>query len=761
MYSLLKKIKRLIIDKGVQIILFSFTLIFIFRYIYILQNPLWIDEIKTFPYKTRTELYLAILVILDLIYLMQNKIEKIYNLFFPLSQSIINKLKRILIKVIEIVNKNVFKIVVAVLLFLVVSFFLYKDTIIQLDKADYREKLIPYISICELTEEIIDGTIIEQTFITELDKIDGIYLRTATYMRNNDSNINISLLSMDDELLKEENFSLQNINDNSFTYFRFENPLNVENVKQMKCRITSEGNEVKGNGIALYISSIDNYKNGELIINGIFKEGDCFLELSGNQNDSMLISNLYISICICIILFIGLTGFIILRKENIKLEWLFVFVATIIGGLYLFMIPPYSEHDGEAHFNTIYKYSNKLLGFEVSENQHIIEKDEKDIFGNKFGYPPSKGDYYSISQMVRDNNEYMDQKYEVSELDLNLSDCPIEYISSILGLTIGRILGIKIIYIYYLTRIFNFMVYIILTFFSIKLIPIFKKTLFVIAIFPMALMQAASVSYDATVISTIFLFVSLCLYLIHNKMKKSFLLILAVLIYCLFHNKSGAYFPLVGLILCVPIKNYYNTKQRILFNIITVGIILFIIINNFVDINQSINMTTDIMEHYPITYFIEHPIWFIKILCYTFYTNFELYFKGLFGISIFGIDARTTPLILCLSVSTILLLVKQQESNDMVLYVNNWKRILILICAIGSIFMICFGAISWTKMGMKDISGIQGRYFIPLLFPLMFFKCKSVKIEKAKSNHLLFYMCIINSFYTLFVFTTIWNVGFR
>ena len=153
-----------------------------------------------------------------------------------------------------------------------------------------------------------------------------------------------------------------------------------------------------------------------------------------------------------------------------------------------------------------------------------------------------------------------------------------------------------------------------------------------------------------------------------------------------------------------------------------------------------------------------HPIWFIKILCVTFYSMFEAYFKGLFGMSIFGIDTLSTPLILCVPVIAILFAIKRQENNDVISYVSNWERLIIVLCTLCSMLMVCFGAVSWTSIGSNSIWGIQGRYFIPLLLPLMFLGCKSTNTKIKNPNNMTYCMCGMDGFYVLFVLMQILNI---
>lgn len=139
------------------------------------------------------------------------------------------------------------------------------------------------------------------------------------------------------------------------------------------------------------------------------------------------------------------------------------------------------------------------------------------------------------------------------------------------------------------------------------------------------------------------------------------------------------------------------------------------------------------------------------MLCVTFYSFFEVYFKGLFGMSIFGVDTLSTPLILCVPVVTILFAIKRQENNDVISYVSNWERMIMVVCTACPMLMICFGAVSWTSIDSNSIRGIQGRYFIPLLLPSMFSGCNATNTKIKNSNNLLYCMCVMDVFYISFV----------
>ena len=144
---------------------------------------------------------------------------------------------------------------------------------------------------------------------------------------------------------------------------------------------------------------------------------------------------------------------------------------------------------------------------------------------------------------------------------------------------------------------------------------------------------------------------------------------------------------------------------------------------------------------------------------YTIYSNFDLYLKGIFGVSIFGISALDTPFIICIPVIALLLFVYRCENNMAMRHIDNQKRIFILFCVLSSALMIFLGTVSWTEIGSDWLWGIQGRYFIPLLLPAMFWKSRLVTTEKEQGNDVLYYMCTIDGFYVLYVLTTFMNAG--
>lgn len=176
------------------------------------------------------------------------------------------------------------------------------------------EFLSPYVENCAFTSELVEGMVIEQSFRTSLDVIDGIYLETATFARQNTSYINITLLDDKNQQLYSERFSLESAIDNQFSFFEFEESINVMPDEELVLHITSEEN-AGGNGICLVYSTTDSYTNGDLWLNGEKQEGDCFFGFSGYEYNNTF-STLNIIGSIILLLFTSVGVVLIIFKKN-------------------------------------------------------------------------------------------------------------------------------------------------------------------------------------------------------------------------------------------------------------------------------------------------------------------------------------------------------------------------------------------------------------------------------------------------------------
>lgn len=185
----------------------------------------------------------------------------------------------------------------------------------------------------------------------------------------------------------------------------------------------------------------------------------------------------------------------------IQPEKAFVTIGLIFGILFLLITPPFQVADETAHF---------FRSYQVSEGQIVAEKQKNQVGGP---LPQSLVDtWQKVSSGIPNNPEIKQKPADIFSL-LNLplkSDnkifghfpntslySPIPYLPQAAGMMLGKAFGLSPIILLYLGRIFNLLVWLLLGYISIKITPIFQWVFFLLALTPMSLFQAASLSADA------------------------------------------------------------------------------------------------------------------------------------------------------------------------------------------------------------------------------------------------------------------------
>jgi uncharacterized membrane protein len=191
----------------------------------------------------------------------------------------------------------------------------------------------------------------------------------------------------------------------------------------------------------------------------------------------------------------------------------FLGLGLPIGILYAFVLPPFQVPDETAHLARLYSVSEGVC---VSSPDIDIPKSYADL-GEQ--YPAwlerhgkiSIGDLRNSLHMPA-NDSVMAGNGRQRSLDgyinQNLYPC-LPYVPAAVVLNVGRRLGFSALALMYLSRLSNLAFYLLLTFFALRLLPDFRWVLFCVALLPMAMQQAASVSADSAGFALSFL---LCAY---------------------------------------------------------------------------------------------------------------------------------------------------------------------------------------------------------------------------------------------------------
>jgi uncharacterized membrane protein len=63
-------------------------------------------------------------------------------------------------------------------------------------------------------------------------------------------------------------------------------------------------------------------------------------------------------------------------------------------------------------------------------------------------------------------------------------------------------------------------------------------------------------------------------------------------------------------------------------------------------------------------------------------------------------------------------------------------------------------ALNWTPLSQNYISGVQGRYFLPLLIPAIWvFRTRTIQVESSIRKSIVFFEAAVNILLLIYLFT--------
>lgn len=434
-------------------------------------------------------------------------------------------------------------------------------------------------------------------------------------------------------------------------------------------------------------------------------------------------------------------------NKELNLAKIFLIYSIIFGSILVFLVPSFQSPDENTHFLFAYNLStgkvntsvkNKKSGYNLPTDM-INEIHEKEKMYN------SRDKKYSYEKM------YFDQLLSANMNEkkfFGMSMAPVStvaYIIPSLGIQITDYVGafsgdhVKTAVMLQFARFLSLLIYSIIGYFAIKITPKFKKTFFVVLLLPLSLFLRSMVTYDSFILVITALSIALMLRLIDDKsiqFDKKYLIIFTILGYILFNVKIVYSISLFGLLI-VDSKQFGGKREKIKKFIIIGSLVLFLtyIKKTFI-INYNVGGDSEITAK-QIKFILNNPISYMGIL-----------FKNIFGqmkqqnywmVGTLGNLDTYMPYLFVFIMNLYLIVTFILESFYEKVMLPLWTKICYVILVILVIMgMYTLMYMSWTpqvlnKIGGDEITGVQGRYFIPLLLliPLIF---SNNLIEKLDQN---------------------------
>ena len=441
--------------------------------------------------------------------------------------------------------------------------------------------------------------------------------------------------------------------------------------------------------------------------------------------------------------------------NNVKKKFLFLFFAFVFGLGLVFVVPPFQAPDEPSHF---------FRAFQIANGDFVASKLKSKKTGEYAGYggylPKSVMNTYHLVTKGIQIKHRPEQKIDLNrikkafKIPLNIDDrtvhnftatgrSPLLHLPQAIGIKLGILFNSSPIVLFYLGRTFTFLFWLIIGFFTIRLLPFQKGTFILLLLMPMAAAQACSLSHDSVMITLAFLFAAFVFKVsfengdkeITNKEIYYLFFLIALL------SLTKYQYFLCVIIIIIPHTKFKNIKHYS-FIMLSLFLIYWLVGNSWFYIQENFHNSQP--ELNIINIYNESILWKDQTFAYKagfpkFFLNLKMHLLnngGYFYLNSFigrlgWLDTMFPPFYMCLmlfSLCFISLINSDKRKIDILskLYLFTIFLLLFLGVFIKKTYFGYF--INYNKS--MFISAVQGRFFIP--FSMLFFIIFQNKIRIFK-----------------------------
>lgn len=389
----------------------------------------------------------------------------------------------------------------------------------------------------------------------------------------------------------------------------------------------------------------------------------------------------------------------------------FLTASGIFGVLLAVSMPPFQAADEGAHFFKAYQVSEwNLRSKLVPPSLYQV----RDRFDHLPFFPDRKT---SVREILTARHLPLNPQEKGSAPVLSYS--PFPYLPSAAGILVGRSLDMPPLYLLYIGRICALLAYMGLVALAIRWMPVQKWLLALFALMPMSMAQAAAVTADTVTLAMAYLFLAYVLRLSQENgtLRIRQWLSLAALL-ALISLTKPVYCVFALLFLLIPPARA-GSPRRYWIGFLALLVLSGMTAKGWIEINQKL-LTYEVLGsegNRQLSLILDHPTAFLRILGTTVVRYGTDYLEQLIG-RLGWLDTalpgnfRFFYGILLLGVAIF--------SWTRPLALSWFARLSALATVAGGALLIAVSLfLTWTPIGSLAIEGIQGRYFLPLLPPLL------------------------------------------
>jgi uncharacterized membrane protein len=428
-----------------------------------------------------------------------------------------------------------------------------------------------------------------------------------------------------------------------------------------------------------------------------------------------------------------------------RLHRIYFPIALVMGIVFMMMLPAFQAPDEVVHAGTAYRLSNSIIGVENVDDLNYLKMREADA-----AYPKLTRD------VTREQREKVwDHLFEKTEntkiVKVNfpsLNTFPVQYLVPALGISLGRAVGASGATVFFLGRLFNLLFFVCLITLAIKITPVGKNVMFMVALLPITIQQGMSFSYDVFLIVCAFLYIAEVFHWSEGRLSLKtwsewgHALLLVCSFVCLMMIKQHAYTPMALLLLMILVPHGKVDPQKLLKLVVGLIVIVAVLICcafvwcHFHPLAEPTNILSyNGKPSYTIQYILNHPGDSISVFGNTLIDRTAFYYMSGIGSQLGWLDVPTN-MITTIAFLPLLLAAPNMEGEEVKMRITGKRKALYLLISLGCFGFTLFGMwTGWTPLGNITVEGVQGRYLLPFMpLLLLAFTTGKIKIDQSLSE---------------------------
>lgn len=395
-------------------------------------------------------------------------------------------------------------------------------------------------------------------------------------------------------------------------------------------------------------------------------------------------------------------------------KWAFpILLAT--GLIMFFIMSPSSQTDENLHYYSTLKVSSLLMG---REN---LNEAEGRYFAELKQHYNSNESFMKLMQNILTAEPEDQEDIFICRNTYSFVQ-PAAYLAPAIGMTTGRLLGWNYYLTYSAARLFNLLSYVFMVWLAIRMVPYNKELILMVGMMPMAMHQAASLSYDVCVNGLSLIFFAYVLKLVSEKRSFTWrnAMVCAGILGTLGPVKV-VYSALFLLLFIIPSEQFKGLKDRLLkFIPVIVFAVGILWLTRLPDIAGRVDGSAfgEANPYYDINFIFHQPFAYIKLFAESIRMYGGHYVFQAVGYSFAGQNVFIPEIYVKAYLAMLVLNQLFQEKKT--LPGIRQRAVLLITSAIISVGILTIMMLAFTQDGRKFIEGVQGRYFIPVLAPVLY-----------------------------------------